>query len=175
MAELGLIRADMREIVGVPYSRLESYPVTSSDIRRWAQAVYYPELPPGTYLDPDRAASGDLDAPLDFNPFAWGPARKFPLGTAIKALPEHVAVGAVEHHLGVVPPDLRRGLNGGVSADFTAVRMRPGDVISAETCIAAYSERAGKLGPMLMTETATTWTNLSGATIKTERMTLIRY
>jgi hypothetical protein len=175
VSALGLIRPDMREIVEQPYGRQVSYPITASDIRRWAIAVHYPEPPPAAYLDPASAAEGTLVAPADFNPFAWGPAETVASGREIPSDPAYRGAGAMEHNLGITPPDLRRALNGGVSASYTGVPMRPGDVITAESVIASYSEKEGRLGAMLMTETATTWTNQDGATVKVNRMTLIRY
>jgi hypothetical protein len=149
--------------------------VTASDIRKWAQAAYHPEEPPAAYVDPKVAEDGQLVAPLDFNPFAWGAAHT--VGTGLEVTPDarHRMAGAMEHQLGIAPPDLFRALNGGVSATYTDVRMRPGDVITAESVIAGYTERAGRLGAMLLTETATTWTNQDGDVVKTHRMTLIRY
>jgi hypothetical protein len=173
--ELGLIRPDMREVVGLPYGRQVSYPITASDIRRWAIAVHHPDAPPAPYLDPQASEDGGLAAPLDFNPFAWGAARSETTGREIAADPVYRNAGAMEHNLGIAPPDLRRALNGGVSAEYTGVPMRPGDVITAESVIAGYTEKEGRLGAMLMTETATTWTNQDGETLKVHRMTLIRY
>jgi N-terminal half of MaoC dehydratase len=171
----GLIRPDMTAIVNRPFGRRVSYPITASDIRRWALAGYYPEPPPPGYLDRQASESGDLVAPLDFNPFAWGAAESVPSGLEIPADPAYRAVGAMEHNLGVAPPDLRHALNGGVAATYTGEPMRPGDVITAESVISGYSERTGRLGAMLMTDVSTTWTNQDGRAIKTYRMTLIRY
>jgi hypothetical protein len=53
--------------------------------------------------------------------------------------------------------------------------MRPGDIIAAVTSLADYSQREGRLGPMLMTVSLDTWTNQNGETVKESRMTLIRY
>ncbi|MEV0972424.1 FAS1-like dehydratase domain-containing protein [Microtetraspora glauca] len=175
MSGLGLIRPDMLEIVGRPYARQISYPISASDIRKWSLAVYFPEAPPAPYTDPCAPGEGRLVAPLDFNPFAWGAAEKVPTGCEIAPDPVYRSSGAMEHHLGIAPPDLRRALNGGVSATYTGAPMRPGDVITAESAIAGYSVREGRLGAMLLTDVATTWTNQNGEEIKTYRMTLIRY
>ena len=51
-----------------------SFPITDSDIRRWAIAVYYPEPAPRLFWDAEYAAGtvhGGIVAPEDFNPFAW--------------------------------------------------------------------------------------------------------
>ncbi|RAY17293.1 hypothetical protein DPM19_02150 [Actinomadura craniellae] len=165
----------MQGIVGQPYGRQVSYPISASDIRKWALAVYFPQTPPSRYADPRAAAAGRLVAPLDFNPFAWGAAEETGTGREIEIGPEYRSSGAMEHYLGVTPPELRRALNGGVSATYTGVPMRPGDVITAESAIAGYSEREGRLGAMLLTDIATTWTNQDGDEVRTRRMTLIRY
>lgn len=176
MSELGLVRPDMEAIVGTPYGVQVSYPVTASDIRRWAQAIYYPERPPAAYLDPAAAEDGRLLAPLDFNAFAWGAAHSFPSERKIPIDAKLRSVGAMEHFLGVDPPKLFHALNGGVAATYTGVRIRPGDVITSESVIAGYLERESRrLGPILLTHTDTTWTNQQGELIKTSRMTLIRY
>jgi len=175
MSELGLIRPDMLDVVGRPYGRQISYPVSASDIRKWARAVFFPEQPPERYTDPVAEKDGTLSAPLDFNPFAWGAAEKVANGHEITIDPAYRNAGAMEHYLGIAPPDLRRVLNGGVSATYTGVPMRPGDVITAESAIGGYSEREGRLGAMLMTDVVTTWTNQDGERVKAHTMTLIRY
>jgi hypothetical protein len=175
MTQPTLIRSDMADLIGRPFGRQVSHPVGASDIRRWALAVYYPEPPPAAYLDAQAAANGRLVAPLDMNVFAWGAARTVPTGREIAVDPTSNRIGAMEHHLGVEPPDLVRALNGGLSVDYTGVRMRPGDVVTSETIIEHYSERQGRLGTMLVTDTATTWHNQDDEKIKTFRMSLIRY
>jgi hypothetical protein len=171
----GLIRPDLAELVGRPYGRQVSFPVCASDIRRWAIAVYYPDAPPPHYLDPQLAETGRLLAPLDINVFAWGAARSVPTGREIETDQKYMRVGAMEHRLGTRPPDLVRALNAGLSVDYTGVRIHPGDVITSQTIIERYSERHGRLGAMLVTDTATTWANQDGETVKTFRMSLIRY
>ena len=175
MTELGLIRPDMTALVGRPYGVAVSYPVTASDIRRWAIAVHHPEPPPAHYLDPDAEARGRLVAPLDINVFAWGAARTEPTGRGIAVDPVLEKYGAMEHHLGVAPPDLPHGLHGGASVGYTGVRIRPGDVIRTSTVIERYLEKQGRVGAMLITDLATTWTNQAGETVKVERMSQIRY
>ncbi|WP_051684106.1 MaoC family dehydratase N-terminal domain-containing protein [Blastococcus sp. URHD0036] len=171
----GLIRPDMAALVGQPYDVRVSFPVTSSDIRRWVIAVYHPEPPPPRYLDPAAEPGGRLVAPLDMNVFAWGAARVVPTGREIDVDPVLAAYGAVEHHLGVVPPDLRHGLHGGASVTYTGVRIRPGDVITTSTVIDRYLEKRGRVGPMLIADLETTWTDQDGRTVKVARMSQIRY
>ncbi|SEO82738.1 FAS1-like dehydratase domain-containing protein [Trujillonella endophytica] len=175
MTELGLVRPDMAALVGQPYGAAVSYPVTASDIRRWAIAVHFPEPPPAQYLDPEAEAQGRLVAPLDLDVFAWGAARTEPTGREIAVDPVLEMYGAMEHHLGVAPPDLPHGLHGGASVDYTGVRIRPGDVIATATVIERYLEKTGRVGAMLITDLATTWTNQAGETVKVARMSQIRY
>jgi hypothetical protein len=163
----------MLAIVNKPYSQQISYPVSASDIRKWAVAVYYPQQPPARYVDRRVVENGDLVAPLDFNPFGWGAATTIAATTD----PAYQATSSLEleMNLGVVPPDVRHAINGGVSATYSGIRMRPGDVVTSVSRIGSYSERKGRLGTMLITDVAHTWTNQRGAEIKTYQMTLIRY
>jgi hypothetical protein len=175
MSELGLVRPDMDEVVGRPYGRMTSYPVSASDIRKWARAVHHPRRAPDRYTEQASAENGSLVAPLDFNPFAWGAAETVADATRIALDPAYESSGAMEHHLGIVPPALKRALNGGVAVTYGSVRMKPGDVIAAESVISGYSEKQGRLGPMLLTDVHTTWSNQDGTAVRTHRMTLIRY
>ena len=102
-------------------------------------------------------------------------ARRERNGSEMEVDPKYRAVGTMEQNLGVEPPDLFRALNGGLVVDYTGVRIRPGDVIRSETVIAQYQEKESRLGAMLVTDTATTWTNQAGEQIKTATMSLIRY
>jgi len=168
------ITPQMRDVVGLELRRSTSFPITDSDIRRWALAVYYPEPAPRLFWDADYAAAtshGGIVAPEEFNPFAWmtvpdpdTPPR------------ERVAIGFVspEETLGLERPDTQSLINGGTEVDY-GVRMRPGDVITSVGRLAGYSEREGRLGLMLFTTTEDTWTNQRGETVKTSRSTLIRY
>jgi hypothetical protein len=165
----------MRSAIGQCYGRQRSYPISASDIRRWAIAIYHPEEPPRLFWDEAYAAStpyGGIVAPEDFNPFAWMTAE--PAG--LQARP---SVGRpddfVEGKLGVEGPGLVHMLNGGMAVTYGPVRMRPGDVISSETRLAEYREREGRLGLMLFTVSETTWRNQDGELVKATRNTLIRY
>ncbi len=73
MAKTNISEA-MQAAIGGELSRSTSFPITDSDIRRWAVAIYYPEDPPRLFWDADYAAQtryGGLVAPEEFNPFAW--------------------------------------------------------------------------------------------------------
>ena len=45
------VSAAMRNAVGSQLARHVSFPVSESDIRRWAIAVYYPQEPPRQFWD----------------------------------------------------------------------------------------------------------------------------
>src|SRR5947209_64490 len=102
----------MRAIVGKTMRTATSYPITASDIRRWAIALSYPEVPPPLYWDEDYAASTKwqgIVAPQEFNPFgaAWmakDPPPKSIAGTSVGASGRS---GDFESVLGVAPPPFR--------------------------------------------------------------------
>jgi hypothetical protein len=158
------ITPQMRDIVGLELRRSTSFPITDSDIRRWAIAVYYPEAAPRLFWDAEYAAGtshGGIVAPEDFNPFAWLTRTEAEAGVVTRAA-------------GVEKAATESLINGGTEVEY-GVRMRPGDVITSVTTLAGYSEREGRLGLMLFTTSEDTWTNQRGETVKTSRNTLIRY
>ncbi|MCR1785049.1 MaoC family dehydratase N-terminal domain-containing protein [Nocardioides carbamazepini] len=162
-----LLTPALEAVVGGEVRRRTSYPVGATEIRRWAVAVSWPAAPPAYYLDADPAA---LVAPGDFNPFAWAApedtlaARGLNIGDP----------GWIEKVLDVEPPAVSHQLNGAVEDEYLAP-VRPGDVITSRTTLAGYKERTGRLGPMLITTLADTWTNQAGAVVKRASMTLIRH
>src|SRR5262245_14775960 len=171
------ITAEMEAIVGAELTSQTSLPISASDIRRWAIAVYYPSAPPRHYWDEEYAATtryGGIVAPEEFNPFAWitaaGPRQR----VAAAAEPRRARPGSVETGFGVEPPPTKFMLNGGVEVTYGA-RMRPGDVITSVGRHGGYSERTGRLGRMLFTYSESEWTNQRGEWVKTVRGTLIRY
>jgi hypothetical protein len=167
------ITDEMRGSIGQVLRERVSFPISASDIRKWAQAVYYPEPPPAYYWDLTVAKKhfGRLAAPEEFNPFAWMTVDGPP--TAKADSPEarvHPEIG-----LGVAPPGTTGRLNGGKVAEYSGVRMCEDDVITAITTLDDYVEREGRLGLMLFTISKQTWTNGEGEVIKVQRDTLIRY
>lgn len=163
------ITQPMEASLGREISRSVSYPVSASDIRRWAIAAYWPEPAPARYLSPDEST---LVAPEDLNPFAWAALEE-------RCNPEALSVDAIdpdrtEKQLGVTGPGLRNQLNGGLSIEY-GEPMRVGDTITGVRVLSKYAEREGKLGLMLFTTTADTWTNQRGELVKRTEMTLIRY
>ena len=159
--------------VGTELERRVSYPISASDIRRWAVAVYYPEEPPRLFWD-ERYAAGTrykgIVAPEDFNPFAWMSAE--PPGIPPRQRPNDPNM--TEIRLGIPGPGLAFQLNGGLETEY-GVRMRPGDVITSVQRLGGYHEREGRLGRMLFTVMESTWTNQDGELVKRTENTLIRY
>lgn len=165
------ISDDMRKAIGGELGRSVSFPVTDSDIRRWAVAVYYPDAPPPLFWDAGHAAGtgkGSVVAPEEFNPFAWMTSEG-PREAVVSHDPD-----MVEKTLGITGPGLKFQLNGGMEVEY-GVRMRPGDVITSVRRLADYREREGRLGLMLLTTTEDVWTNQNGEVVKTSRVTVIRY
>jgi N-terminal half of MaoC dehydratase len=163
----------MQAAVGRELDRRVSFPIAASDIRKWAVAVYYPEEPPRLFWDETFAAGtrhGGIVAPEDFNPFAWMSAE--PRGVPKRRGGADAEI--TEQRLGVPGPGLRFQLNGGIAAEY-GVRMRPGDVITSVNRLAGYHERDGRLGRMLFTAMASTWTNQRDEIVKRVETTLIRY
>jgi len=167
------ISAEMSAAIGGEYGGRTSFPISVSDIRRWAVAVYYPERPPRVYWDEDYAATtdhGGIVAPEEFNPFAWMSAD------VLSATPVGTRPGiGPESPLGIEAPATTNMLNGGMECTYTGVRMRPGDVITTVSALTDYQERTGRLGLMLFTTTEQRWTNQEGELVKAQRDILIRY
>jgi hypothetical protein len=163
------ISAEMTAAVGREFGRRQSFPISESDIRKWAIAVYYPEDPPRMFWDGAYAATTvheGIVAPDDFNPFAWMAVD--PPGT------RHGQYVGLEANLGVEPPNTDFMLNGGLEVTYEK-RMRPGDVITSVSTLKGYKEREGRLGLMLFSTQLERWTNQDNELVKSAEMTLIRY
>ena len=148
--------------LGVPTEPVESYPVGASDIRRWAQAVYYPDAPPAEFVSDEGAVTspwGGVTAPRDFNPFAWVGAYH------PEAYPWMRGMGTEPGY---------RGLNGG-QKNLSFAPIRPGDVItSVATLVDAY-EKEGRLGTMMFLVDESRWTNQTGDLVRIGIRTSIYY
>jgi acyl dehydratase len=148
--------------LGVPTEPVVSYPVGASDIRRWAQAVYYPDAPPADFMSDEGAAAspwGGVTAPRDFNPFAWVEAYH------PEAYPWMRGMGTEPGY---------RGLNGG-QKNLSFAPIRPGDVItSVATLVDAY-EKDGRLGTMMFLVDESRWTNQHGDLVRIGIRTSIYY
>jgi hypothetical protein len=162
----------MRAAVGRVVEWRVSFPVSESDIRRWAVAVYYPDEPPRRFWDAEYAqrVHGGIAAPEEFNPFAWLAADQ--MVPEIAPLPRDP--DKFEKAIGIAGPGLRHQINGGTESVYGAA-TRPGDVIRSETRLKDYRERRGRLGLMLITRTEAVWTNQRGELVQTGINTAIRY
>ncbi len=168
------ITPQMLDLVGLELRSSTSFPITDSDIRRWAIAVYYPEPAPRLFWDAAYAAGtghGGIVAPEDFNPFAWLTQTEAEAGVVDRATGGFVGP---EETFGLPAPATTAIINGGTEVEYGA-RMRPGDAITSTTTLGEYKEREGRLGLMLFSTNIDTWTNQRGETVKTSRGTLIRY
>jgi hypothetical protein len=155
------ITDDIRKMLDVERDVAFSPPISESDIRKWAIAVYWPETPPQIFWDADYAGKsrwGGIIAPQEFNPFAWPIERR-----------ETTRLGGP---IGKEPG--QRVLNGGSEARYFTP-MRPGDVIRSGTKLADVYEKTGRLGVMMFLINETTWTNQNDELVKIDRKTSIRY
>jgi hypothetical protein len=170
------ISDEMRSVVGREFGTArQSVPISLSDIRRWALAIYYPEVPPRLFWDEDYAANtshGGIVAPEEFNAFAWFTADGPVMPSSYEG---EIRGSGPEEALGVAEPATSFILNGGLELVHGA-RMRPGDVItSGLTRLVEYRERQTRLGLMLITITETTWTNQKDEMVRVTRGTGLRY
>lgn len=171
------ITDEMLSIVGETMTTEVSYPIDPSDIRRWAVAAYYPKVPPRYYWDEEYAAEsfwGGIVAPEDFNPFAWMTVDPPPVEAFVGGGRDR-PFGDFESALGVSPPPYRATLQGQVTARYTRVRMRPGDVIRSRSYISKYFERTGRMGLQLYTVITLDYFNQNEELVKSRDTTFIRY
>lgn len=167
-----VVTAEMLAAIGSRTFRKVSFPITASDIRRWAVAVYWPEPVPKRYLD---AEESRLVAPEEFNPFAWALVEREPEPSSVGISEDEVILaGSVEKLLGVPGPGLRNELYGGFAVEYGAP-MAVDDVITCVTTLVGYSERESRLGHMLTTTLEDAWTNQRGELVKRCQRRLIRY
>jgi hypothetical protein len=163
---------DMRNIIGQIMRESVSYPVSTSDIRKWAISVYYPEEPPRLFWDNKYASTtkyGGIVAPEEFNPFAWS--------TQKPSLDEPKISGTSfsERELGIEPPQYKAILLTEIRENYGAVRIRPSDVIRSTHRITDYFEREGRMGHMLYTTLSNEWRNQSDEWIRTTESVFLRY
>lgn len=146
--------------LGRPLPPDTAYAVCVNDIRRWAIATFYPELPPAEYLDESVAARGPwggMIAPRDFNPFAWTrctPPDTYPWMRGMGSEPG------------------RRGLNGGQRNRYFAP-IRPGDEITSVVTLVDAYEKQGRLGTMMFLVDEARWTNQRGELVRIGQRTTI--
>ena len=167
------ISSAMDAAVGTELVSQVSHPVSESDIRRWAIAVYWPESPPKHFLDERAAAElGGMVAPAEFNPFAWAVAERRVVGSGMSA--DGSDPDQLEKMAGIEGPGLKFRLNGGLETEYGAP-MRPLDVITSVRRLGPYAEREGRLGLMLFSQTDEVWTNQRSEFVKRVVNTVIRY
>jgi len=165
------ITDEMRAIVGKVMATLESFPISASDIRRWAAAVYYPEVPPRLFWDEEYAARsrfGGIVAPEEFNPFAVMTKEPKPTRRVYSR-------GRFEQAFGVEPPPARAILQTEIRVRYSGTRMRPGDVIRSTQRIDEYFEREGRMGLQLYTTVSNEFTNQFDEQIKLLHTVYVRY
>lgn len=146
--------------LGRPLEPLVSLPVGANDLRRWAQAVWYPDPPPVAAVSEAVAREGPwagLVAARDFNPYAWQPDF-------------HPDAYPWMRGMGTEPG--YRGLNGAQQSWYNAP-IRPGDVISSEVCLVDAYEKDGRGGTMLFLVDESRWTNQRQETVRVTRRTTI--
>jgi acyl dehydratase len=151
------ISQEVIDLLGETSGTVECYPVGANEIRRWAQAVYYPEPAPARFMDERVAARGPfagLVAPREFNPFAWTPG---------------VGLGRHWELLTALRPT---AINGGQRTTYHAP-IRPGDVITSSRRFADVYEKQGRSGSMVFVVGETRWTNQRGELVRLGRGTLI--
>lgn len=68
----------------------------------------------------------------------------------------------------------KRVLNGGTEIEYLDT-VCAGDVLTSRNKITAFNERSGSMGPMLITNRETTFTNQDGKVVAIERGTVIQY
>lgn len=166
-----LISDEMRGVVGKVMAEATSYPIAEADIRRWAAAVYFPEVPPRLFWDEEYARStpfGGIVAPEEFNPFAW--MTKDPPPTRRSS-----SRGGYEAVFGIEPPPHKANLQSQVRVGYGKVRMRPGDVIRSTRRITDYFEREGRMGLQLYTTIALELVNQRDEWVKTLETVYVRF
>jgi len=136
----------------------ESPPISLSDIRKFAIATYWPDIPPRLFWDEEYALTTrwqGIVAPQDFNPFA------FPIRQADQ---NDTWPGGTGSH----------GMNGG-QVDTYGEPMRPGDVIRARSRVRDWNERITRLGPTMFLNTEHEWRNQRDELVRLRVSTGIRY
>lgn len=157
-----LVTPDMTASKGVWGKEHTAPPISLSDIRKWAIAVYWPKTPPRLFWDEEYARTtrwGGIIAPQDFNPFAW-PVKTEP--TFSFATPRK------EGGKG------SRGMNGG-QIDTYAEPMRPGDIIRARHRLRDWNETQTRFGLTMFVFLETEWRNQDNKLVKRHVQTFIRY
>ena len=134
--------------------------VDKTGCRMFARAVGHTDL---IFYDEDYAKSKgyrSIVAPPGF------------LGTRV-FMPSAGGIGQGRPGLGFSIP-YKRVLNGGTETEYFDT-VCAGDLLSARSKITGFQERSGSMGPMLITNRETTFTNQDGKVVAVERGTVIQY
>jgi hypothetical protein len=155
--QTSVITDQMRLRMGVE-SEPVRYEIDNNGCRQFARAVGYTDP---IYYDEDYARSKGhrgLVAPIGF------------LGHPIIA-PGQLARVPEAFRLEI---PYKRVLNGGTDIEYFA-EVCAGEVLTAATKLTNLTEREGKVGPMLIVDTETTFRNVAGETVAIQRGSAIRY
>ena len=169
------ITPEVEAYIGTESPSLVSPPVSESEIRRFAMAAYWPEVPPRRFWDAEYAKStrfGGIVAPDEFNPFGWMVGRAH-----IGPQPTHIdeAQGELEEARNLRPPGApERYLYAGSSSEYHAP-IRPGDVITSILTLSEVYERQGGLGLMLFYVVEERMTNQNGELVRVFKSNNILY
>jgi hypothetical protein len=136
-----------------------SAPIRDSDIRRWALAVYWPAMPPRRFW---AAASEDVAAPEEFNPFAW------PAPRSARPAPRSSADRRPD------PRRVRGRVNGGCRVAY-GVPMRSGDRIRRRVRLEGWRVTDSARGPLLLTDYEHEWRNDRDELVRLAVYTLIHW
>ena len=146
-----------------------------SDIRKWALAIYYPEVPPhssGTRTTRRTRRTAESLRPRDSIPSPGSQPRDRSCRRTTKGDPQERRGGSARR--GRASDKLHPERRSRVRPRRTDAR--PGDVItSGLTKLVEYRERQTRLGLMLITITETTWTNQKREMVRVTRGTGLRY
>lgn len=155
--QASIVTGDMRARIGVESDPVP-YEIDNTGCRQFARAVGYTD--PVYYDEAAAKAQGyrGIPAPVGF------------LGhpVVVPGQPSRVP----EAFRMDIP--YKRVLNGGTDIEYLQ-DVCAGDRLTATTKLSALTEREGKMGPMLIVNTETTFRNERGETVAIQRGTAIRY
>jgi hypothetical protein len=155
--QASLINDDARAAVGRE-SEPVAYEVDNLGCRQFARAAGYTDL---IYYDEEHARSKGYRGIVA--PFGFLGHPVFIPGKTVRGM----------ESLNIDIP-LKRILNGGTGIEYFA-EVCAGDRLTATTKITDIQEREGKMGPMVIVNSETTFKDASGRRVAVQRGTLIRY
>jgi hypothetical protein len=153
-----VVTDDMRAAVGKE-SEPATLEVDKTGCRMFARAVGYTDL---IFYDEDYAKSKGYRSIVAPPGFFGTPVYKPGARTEGEAPGRRFSV------------PYKRVLNGGTEYEYFDT-ICAGDVLTATSKISGFSERAGSLGPMLITNRETTYTNQDGKVVAKMYGTVIQY